>query len=859
MRWFVLLYAVGMSSLHTESKKEGNAPQAVINEFWDNLISKKPGKVTKIFPSSLYANLLPHTIVKGRNAAESYEAAAKECRAKVARIVQECERTNEKFTDSEFDLTSRPDNCLNGLLEWYDDPDTDPGANEISPIRLGYALRTLLQAGVLTGDVAPVSLRNAANILMSRPVEVSSGPGSVHRIDWIFEKPQFEIENFTSSDVVQGSNGDCWFIAAVATICSSQELIKRVFVAKDEHCGVYGFVFHRDGEWISTVVDDNLCLKKSDFDAKGDLYDPTGTKETRYRKSKQTGSEALYFASCSDENETWLPLLEKAYAKVHGDYEAISGGIPGEAVEDLTGGVTSKILTDRIFDKDRLWEELKQANHGFLFSAASPGSYGDDSDSRRGLALNHAYSIIRARDAESEDGKIVHRLVLVRNPWGKRLTAGMGEWNGPWSDGSSEWNPYWFNKLEHTFGDDGLFWISYEDLLRRFDLLDRTRVFDSTWTVVQSWTSVSVAWVTGYMNTKFSVEIKKKGPVVFQLCQLDDRYFRGLRGKYRFDLHFILQERDAAPGDYIVRARGAWFGNRSISAEIDLELGIYEVVPKIEARHDPDVPDVHEVVTKLAERNPQKLRQIGVNYDLANARGLAELTEEELEQEQDKKRKAAEKKKKAQEAAEKERADFEAWKKDKDEFEAWKRMKKQSEEKGTSAKTSTETPAAEEAKEQVTAAEDPANTVRNTDNSAPPKDSEPGAIEASKAETLPETKDMSTNTSPRADGAGANSELQAEQMPRDDPERPSPRGRPLPAHAYRDAPLLYGEEPSPEAGPRARSPDDTKSRPWNAVCVLGLRVHSQDAEVTIKLIKPKNAEEGAILDVGGDTAAGATM
>ena len=95
----------------------------------------------------------------------------------------------------------------------------------------------------------------------------------------------------------------------------------------------------------------------------------------------------------------------------------------------------------------------------------------------------------------------------------------MGEWNGPWSDGSHEWNAYWMKTLEHTFGDDGLFWMSFDDLLNRFEMLDRTRIFDSTWTRVQSWTSVSVAWVTGYMNTKFLVEIKKKGPTVFQLCQ----------------------------------------------------------------------------------------------------------------------------------------------------------------------------------------------------------------------------------------------------------------------------------------------------------------------------------------------------
>lgn len=56
-----------------------------------------------------------------------------------------------------------------------------------------------------------------------------------------------------------------------------------------------------------------------------------------------------------------------------------------------------------------------------------------------------------------------------------------------------------------------------------------------------------------------------------------------------------------------MRVRGAWFGNRSISAEVDVEPGLYEVVPKLVARREADSPDVHEVVTKVAERNPQKL------------------------------------------------------------------------------------------------------------------------------------------------------------------------------------------------------------------------------------------------------------
>lgn len=409
-----------MSSVASNDSEVTNAPQDAINDFWESLITKKPAKVTKIFPSSLYANLLPPQrksgTSTGKNAAESYEVAAAECRARVKRVVRECHRTNEKFTDPEFDIEDRSQNCLRGLKFWNNDKPIATGSSTVSPDQLGYALSTLIQSEVLQQNAASVDLVTASRLLQNTNFDGNDegpSPGAVHRVDWIFDKPQFEVDGFNSSDVVQGANGDCWFIAAVATICSNPDLMKKVCVDKDEECGVYGFVFYRDGEWIWTVVDDNLYLRDSDFDDFGDRYDPTGVKEAKYKKNNQTGSEALYFASCADENETWLPLLEKAYAKVHGDYDAIAGGISGEAVEDLTGGVTTKILTDRILSKDRLWKELLQVNKQFLFSASSPGSYGDDSDARRGLALSHAYSVIKAVDAEDEDGKN-HQLVLIR-------------------------------------------------------------------------------------------------------------------------------------------------------------------------------------------------------------------------------------------------------------------------------------------------------------------------------------------------------------------------------------------------------------------------------------------------------------
>lgn len=89
-----------------------------------------------------------------------------------------------------------------------------------------------------------------------------------------------------------------------------------------------------DGEWQQCIVDDKLYLRAADYDESVDerpIWDDINRNDTEeeYRKVWQTGSRALYFAQCVDENETWLPLLEKAYAKAHGDYSAIEGGFVG--------------------------------------------------------------------------------------------------------------------------------------------------------------------------------------------------------------------------------------------------------------------------------------------------------------------------------------------------------------------------------------------------------------------------------------------------------------------------------------------------------------------------------------------------
>lgn len=429
-------------------------------------------------------------------------------------------------------------------------------------------------------------------------------PRSVKRVMDVFEAPQFYIDGPTANDVRQGRDGDCWLLAALCTLSNKPSLIERVCVARDEQVGVYGFVFHRDGAWISEIIDDKLFLTKPDFDEsvlERLLWEDRERvdSEEQYRRAYQSGSGALYFAQCEHADETWLPLLEKAYAKAHGDYQAIEGGFTGEGIEDLTGGVTTELYTTDILDKEYFWrEELMKVNDEFLFGC-STGMWGAVWGERKGIIELHAYSIMRAVEMDGQ------RLVLLKNPWGK------GEWRGPWSDGSKEWTAEWLTRLGHRFGDDGNFWISYDDLLRKYQAFDRTRLFGPDWKVTSTWTTVSVPWTLDYHDTCFALSLAKAGPVVLVLSQLDSRYYRGLEGQYEFELNFRLHRKGR--GDYVVRSIAPYRQTRSVNVELELEAGEYTVLMKINATRDLGVLPIEKVIRKYARDRRDKLVAVGMS------------------------------------------------------------------------------------------------------------------------------------------------------------------------------------------------------------------------------------------------------
>jgi len=327
-------------------------------------------------------------------------------------------------------------------------------------------------------------------------------------------------------DVVQGALTDCWFLGGLSTLATRPELLSALFVNHSPACeqyGVYTVRFYKGGEWKDVVIDDRLpCTQDRHF----------------------------LFARAKDPTELWVPLLEKAYAKLHSCYECLSEGTMGYALKDLTAGAPQTVkfsdpdVESRI-KNGMLWKEAENLlRSGSLLGCAvrEEGKKGHKQANRSGLLAGHTYAVLELKEFDLKrmgmpafrDDPIL-RLIKVRNPWGK------GDFNGAWSPKSEYWKKYEQIALECRFKEfeQGSFWIASQDFFTTFTTMYVNRMFNEPWHALRhtdAWIKATdeikgtafgapdpknpSAWLG---NPQFRVYVKQKTPCFIVLSQKDSR------------------------------------------------------------------------------------------------------------------------------------------------------------------------------------------------------------------------------------------------------------------------------------------------------------------------------------------------
>lgn len=255
------------------------------------------------------------------------------------------------------------------------------------------------------------------------------------RASEIYANPCIFKDGIDPNDVNQGALGDCYFLAALSSLAEFPKRVKKLFVTQTvNRAGVYLVNFYLNGRETPVMIDDYLPVTLDGRPA---------------------------FAS-SREGELWVCLLEKAWAKLHGSYARIEGGLPGFAISHLTGVPVQNILHDTVQNNEDFFDLMEASDRkNFVMMAASRESAESDLAGDEGLVTGHAYSVISVHRVQHQGRPL--SLLKLRNPWGA------GEWTGAWSDKSSTWTPQIKEQVGFSgVANDGIFFIELADYLSHF-------------------------------------------------------------------------------------------------------------------------------------------------------------------------------------------------------------------------------------------------------------------------------------------------------------------------------------------------------------------------------------------------------
>lgn len=136
-----------------------------------------------------------------------------------------------------------------------------------------------------------------------------------------------------------GHLGDGWLLGALAALAARPTLLQRLFVSvRGRDHGVYTLQIYVGEAWVPLTIDDRLPC-----DASG----------------------APLCAVSGHTGELWLPLIEKAWAKLLGGYAHLSRGFLPHAFRGLTGGLPLALPLSASDDGSEqrsalTWDRLRQ-------------------------------------------------------------------------------------------------------------------------------------------------------------------------------------------------------------------------------------------------------------------------------------------------------------------------------------------------------------------------------------------------------------------------------------------------------------------------------------------------------------------
>jgi hypothetical protein len=310
--------------------------------------------------------------------------------------------------------------------------------------------------------------------------------------------------------------------------------------------GLYVLRFFKNGAWRYVIVDERLPC----FAQEG--YEPS-----------------LVFGKNKDDRELWVAIIEKAFAKLHGCYEALGGGLIDDGLVDMTGFVAEKVKVngkggfldgrpdDQVAKVEELWRKISNFRSEGTLMGCSIDGQGVESDvvvngEMTGLLARHAYSLIDVLEIKNPKAtKGRNRLIRLRNPWGQR------EWQGKWSDKSAEMETFIdlikreINRLEEEErfdpenAEDGSFLMCFKDWRSLYNNLYACVDFTDEWSGIRfkdAWTqatsggvptkpdqTMAVRWGK---NPQFIVDLAVETDLFISLQQEDGRCVKSLPFPY---------------------------------------------------------------------------------------------------------------------------------------------------------------------------------------------------------------------------------------------------------------------------------------------------------------------------------------